>query len=1629
MAEIRDQIGRIGNFQDAAMEKLSSMLKSAVGKAVKYASEQTKSSDKDYENLSKALEELGDDLKENLKSTRKFVEEIKEVAKSFEKVKQARQSGGSTTKGSFESIQREQTKILGMILENQKKAQSAKIAKYTTGGSSIGSKSKLSLGDLGFKPKGTDKVPAMLSPGEFIVNRRGASRNSSLLDRINKGYSLGGLVKPRYLKDGDTAPGPSGAKPIGSLEAFRKFHATADVEVEKVTLDAAAAAEAEKIGEQLTKHISEGFKNSGNKELASWATGMSTALMGGGADFLQGLFAGSVTDATEFQREMRLIAFQTQGITGDFREMQSNFSDLGKVAAETGKSISVMQKVYMSNLKKGFKDNKEGMKVMKSGLFLSTMIGSEAQQTADLFGDWHRTLALTSSEMSELARGMRNVALSTGVTGDELLGAMKSSEGILKNLRNQGNLTADVSKTVIEMMAEAKKTGFDESTNRVLSALSSTGNILDADAATKGLIFTISNRMGGGATDSVLSGTFMKDRENLAGFSSELMSLVGNLSNGAIKSLEDFDKLSDAQKRELTLRLKGYGLTIAEAESLISTTKKASRGLAGNIEELDKIGSSQFATKAEKELASKQKSQAYLGASLDYLAAIGDEAKDKSLSDALKDSATSSDFKNKRQDFTAMAGALTAEMKSAYGIGGTNEQMAQQLANLDPAKAAELNALVLGDQLNKAAQEKGISLEKDYSSEIKNALARGDNAKFRELVDEAQKKAGEIAVDQQASTSPEEKLALEINKLNETIRAYTSSFVRGMVDYIGWMGLLLIQIGLLSTALYATFGKGFLEFSGIMRGLFPKGGLKGMFSKGGSLMPEGGMKGLLGRTSELGDLMKGSLIKGVEDFGRKGNIVFKRMGKRIDLFQKQTTDAFSGAMEAFKTSRKGFHPSKWQMQRGIPGRSGKGIFSSLVDAGDVFIQKMTGNAKKLSEAINYVKNSKIIKTAKVGFNSLFESIKQGGKRFKSMRAGGKNIFFSFATGFDQFSKKLTGGIKPFEKMSSMFSSLFQNIKNFKLSSIKSLPGLVLGGIKSLPGLVLGSLKSGIGGLIKGIRYVMTGGFARLIKGVGTGFRGGMRAVAGGLRAALVGGTLGTAQIIFSAIDMVFGAVSGFTNTGKNFEGVLKAMGKSTKDLTWGMYASSTIAGGLVGILDGLTFGLLSMTGATEWLNKALSMALYTVFSFVEGIVEGFMGVFTMVSSAFSYIGEQFSGIGKAFLSIFNSIAGIFGGKEAKSMSEAFAMMYPIIKGIGKAIGFIFGGPIAATIWVVVKAFSAVVAVVEILANVLAAVVDFISNFVKILYSIVTLDFKGAWKGVKGLGGAIFKGITGIFSPILKWLGSIGKDFMAPFKWLFENILGKGVMSGITSLFKSIPGGIYKILHSAASAVGLGWLVERIAGGKAKEDAAKEQATKAAAAKHAAGQSTTRQVVVQNPTDRNFEQRVAETYGSSTARRAVSSPGGGPVPAHAASSASYSMERASAAAATPVGHHAVPVARPNQGGEVGDVQPVHLRDISESILRDRAGTSGTGRVQSDELSRIEEASFRQVEELEQIKEGISEMVALLKPKGSGAVGGSGEMGPGRTKDPRRPLHAAQFGKMKYGKAGGNANRTLVNNGEV
>jgi hypothetical protein len=70
---------------------------------------------------------------------------------------------------------------------------------FQTGGV-VNSVAAQSGGMINFQPRGTDTVPAMLTPGEFVINRQAAQSNLPLLQQINSGkaYSRGGVVYAQF---------------------------------------------------------------------------------------------------------------------------------------------------------------------------------------------------------------------------------------------------------------------------------------------------------------------------------------------------------------------------------------------------------------------------------------------------------------------------------------------------------------------------------------------------------------------------------------------------------------------------------------------------------------------------------------------------------------------------------------------------------------------------------------------------------------------------------------------------------------------------------------------------------------------------------------------------------------------------------------------------------------------------------------------------------------------------------------------------------------------------------------------------------------------------------------------------------------------------------------------------------------------------------------------------------------------------------------------------------------------------------------------------------------------------------------------------------------------------------------
>jgi hypothetical protein len=139
---------------------------------------------------------------------------------------------------------------------------------------------------------------------------------------------------------------------------------------------------------------------------------------------------------------------------------------------ETGADFAVIQKKMMDNFKKGIRDTKTLNVVTKVGLQTASAIGSSAEMTAELFADWHQKLGMNNADLYGMQRNMKDIAMSTGLFGDQLIEVARTSGKILSDMRMTGTLTTGAAKDVMELTARGKKTGTEQTTDRLLNVLS-----------------------------------------------------------------------------------------------------------------------------------------------------------------------------------------------------------------------------------------------------------------------------------------------------------------------------------------------------------------------------------------------------------------------------------------------------------------------------------------------------------------------------------------------------------------------------------------------------------------------------------------------------------------------------------------------------------------------------------------------------------------------------------------------------------------------------------------------------------------------------------------------------------------------------------------------------------------------------------------------------------------------------------------------------------------------------------------------------------------------------------------------------------------------------------------------------
>jgi len=396
------------------------------------------------------------------------------------------------------------------------------------------------------------------------------------------------------------------------------------------------------------------------------------------------------------------------------------------------------------------------------------------------------------------------------VTGDELLSAMKSSEGILKNLRGQGNLTSGAAKNVITAMAEAKKLGIEEPAQRILGAMGGTNPLLEADNKTQNFVFQYAGRMGKEGNDAAIQGTLLKDKRLLKRFVAEMDTDIAQMTGGRAKNVAEIERLSEEERTTLAIAIKAKtGLDLYEFKSMHDVLEMSSKSLADKLNELGKEVVDASKTESERNLARQQMEDLQMSAGLGFISKLSEQAEKKgSGSFGEVADKTMADFKgDERADFDLLLKSMDEGMKAQInGLSGSQKDFAAM-------------SLVTAKRLQEQGKAAGLSVE-DFGSEMLDAMSKGDKERIGKISDEMEKAADRISVYAQASGDPMALLALRLSEMNENIRKFFAPLILGVIDLVGANGLLMVQLGLASSAIYESFGKRMLDRLGFAR-LFP----------------------------------------------------------------------------------------------------------------------------------------------------------------------------------------------------------------------------------------------------------------------------------------------------------------------------------------------------------------------------------------------------------------------------------------------------------------------------------------------------------------------------------------------------------------------------------------------------------------------------------------------------------------------------------------------------------------------------------------------------------------------------------------------------------------------------------------
>jgi hypothetical protein len=1139
-------------------------------------------------------------------------------------------------------------------------------------------------------------------------------------------------------------------------------------------------------------------------------------------------FKGVLIHSNKFREDLRATMFQTQGFTETFRGMEKDFMDVYSATKAAGVSAAIFDNKWIKNLQTGFaymskaekgdksKDQllKQQVKIHKSvqtsALNTAAALGMSVDGTNDMFMNWHMQLGMSANELANMGRSMRQISLSTGVTGENLERAMKSADSIMKDMRDTGSLTDTAAENVMNMTAISQKLGVEGTMSPLLKAMSGGTAMFDADAKTKKLLNSMMTGNGAAGRPNeaywaIRSGGIHDDREMMGqaqdnmGARARKALRASGVDNADTLDLSNITKamenMSNKQKAVLQTNFQNMvGALPGEFERINQTFEEGKKTEGQKLEEVVKEINSAKArgagnTDATKALERKQ-NEMETGNIQQVFGKISDQMKEGKT------------FEQARTDVQKQIGGKFGDKYAAELLGNMGKSATTLMDSLSN------RGKLAGVDVNKILSERGMS-----EKEIRNALTSGSSEQRQNATEILDGAMQEIAQTEKSNADP-------ITKINDAIRV-TNDYLQRIADGVLFGSDSLVQILFWTTKIGSLVGLifGLMQYAPKLfnflsslnpfssessdvpliresvesirdMGANPHTFWVGIGHFGNQSMNQ--LKQICNSTSnnDKSTIGKGTNRKNTIGKRTNGkNTIGKRNGKSTigkSTIGKDISNAISPFTKGFKRAKSSGAGFIGSIRRGVSGQMmSSETGRSAIDAGKSAIDSARSVIDAGKSAIDSARSA-----------MTFENIKKTGK---SVIGDIKGVISPFTKGFARARASGTGVVGSIRRGVSgqmMSSSTVRSGMNMISPFTKG-----FGGARAAGTGLVGSIGSGASGQMMSSaagRSIMSA--APMIGNVMTRALGPLILALGGVKGAMEAETVGRTKLEGG----ILGALTGGAGTGSMFSGMLGIDKGSTADKSlgvvggaaWGAAAGAAIGvwfggvgagpGALIGAAVGAIVEVIKILteGTTTLVNifspiQGIIDIIYNVVKNIGGILYGIVtfDLKKVFTSAFKLVGNLIRDIVKLLISPLKMLYGI-GQLLWNTISSLGGVLLSALKSVFIEFPIWLGGAL--------------------LSGLKSVFVDFPKWLGKLVYSAlesVFVDFP------RWLGGLLISGLKSVFIDFPKW---VGKQFVSAFN--FVSNIGTWIKDGLASLADNEwVGPIFATLSEAFNAIYDGWM--------------------------------------------------------------------------------------------------------------------------------------------------------------------------------------------------------------------------------